>query len=246
MIKKWVMVVCCAAVVNGFAEMREWTDTKGNKIEAEFKGVSGKKILLVNEKEKEFKVSLESLSKKDQEYLQGKIPDSLLRTVVDAGEKPPQLELEFKKLTDSTTSNDNYYRNVDTVGKVVVTKKSRDPYSCKLKSVLFVIGFNDYDDKYIILDKKEHEFSFESEDEVVYQGNHFVIQEYTSEYESDVDNTTEYNGYLVVVLDESGKVLEKKASSSLFEKNYAKLSKFNVGNSFTKKFETQSEARKVY
>lgn len=238
MARKWILIACCAAATYGFAEMREWTDKKGNKIEAEFNGVKDKKIVLVNEDGKEYRVPLENFSNKDLEYLQGKVPDSLFKRVLPKAAEPPRLEIDFKKITDTgSTDDDSSYRNIDMVTKVAIAKKSAEPYTGKLKAQLFVIGFNKDEDRYIMLDTKEHEFNFKSEDEISFEGAHFIIREYMY----DDDYSTQYEGYLVVILDEQGRVLAKRSNSSTFEKNYSKLSKFEKGSYFNKKFKSGNE-----
>lgn len=223
--------------VSALAEYRIWTDKKGNFLEAELSGTEGKKIILKKRDGKTIAVSPLTLSEDDQAYLKGRISDELFDPEIEALdlEKPPRFEIDFKKVTDTENNlNSSSYRTIELYSEVTISKKNREPYSGKMKAEVYVIGFCDHEDQYVLLDTAMHEFSFEGDTrETSFRTGITTIRE----YRYNTNYSTEYEGYLVVILDAEGRVMIMKSSSSRYEENYDKISKFKKGSFFTKRYD---------
>jgi hypothetical protein len=102
-----------------------------------------------------------------------------------------------------------------------------------LKAEVYVIGKNDAENLRAVLDKATHDFSVdERRKEITFETDHITLRE----YRYNTSYSTEYEGYLVVVLDEEGKVLTMKSSSKNFEDNYQNLAKLGKGTFFNKRY----------
>ncbi len=72
---KWIVCLLgCFICGATLAEMRLWEDKKGNVLEAEYKCEVSGKVVLRDRKGKNHTLSISSLSNKDQQYLQTKLP----------------------------------------------------------------------------------------------------------------------------------------------------------------------------
>lgn len=236
--KKTVLFAIMAGLAcSALAEFRIWTDRNGNMLEAELAGTEGKSVVLKKRDGSKLVLSPLVLSDDDQQYLKGKVSDELFDPELDAldMEKPPRLEIAFKKITDANNNlNTSSYRDIDLYSEVSITKRNREPYSGKMKAEVYVIGVCDRKDQLVLLDMAKHEFSFDDgHQETSFQTGHITIRE--DRY--DANWSTEYEGYLVVILDEAGKVMTTKSSSPKFEQNYARIAKFKKGTFFTKRYE---------
>lgn len=211
-----LMAICCASVI---AEIRLWEDKKGNVLEAEFQCEIAGKVVLRDRSGKDHKLSISSLSEKDQRYLQAKIP--------------PKIEIEFKKNQDR--KNKNYSSStVVMYGEVTLTKKSRMPYTGDLKAILLMIGEDDRDDEYIMLDRAEFKFDFKTEKTLSFKGERFKM--YQHNYYSTGDGIR-YRGYLIAVYDGEGQVIQIKASRDEFSDKIKYLSKIKAGQHFSNDME---------
>jgi hypothetical protein len=232
-----ILLVVAGLSIGVFAEFRIWTDAKGNFLEAELAGTDGKQIILQKRDGKKILLSPLALSEDDQKYLRGKISDELFDPAIAALdlEKPPRLEIDFKKVTDTKNNiNSGSYRDIEMYSAVTVKKKNREPYSGTMKAELYVIGHCQRDGRYVLLDKTKHEFSFDGKKrETSFQTSHITLREYR--YNSNY--STEYKGYLVVILDQEGEIMMCQSSSSKFEENYRRLAKLEKGSYFTKHYE---------
>lgn len=206
-------ILICFLCSGAFAEMRVWEDKKGNALEAEYKCTVSGKVVLTDSKGKDYTLSISSLSKKDQQYLQTKLP--------------PKIDIKFKKSQDHKSTG--YSTSMVTMyGEVTLTKTSRMPYEAELKATMFIIGEDADDDEYVLMDKTKINFNFKTEKEKVFTGEKFKMRQYDG-YSS---NGTEYKGYLVVVYDTDGAVISLKASGKKFESGLKYLSALNTGSRF--------------
>ena len=226
-------VVCFILFVvlggNSFSEYRMWKDRKGNCIEAELVCENAGKIVIRDQKGKTYRFAPEKLSEADQKYL---------RTAF-----PPKIDIVFSKNQDRRKL-DGYYAEVDMDCSLAIKKISRMPYDGKLKVVLMVIGKDNRRKDYIMLDKKEASFDFISSKTFLLKGNSFRMHEYDGYYYSDMG--TEYVGYLAVVLDKEGKVVEVKSSRKGFSSGCKLLMEIGKGSHFTKNLESKDGARSYY
>lgn len=234
-----LVLVLLGLAISTFAEYRVWTDQKGNTIEAELAGTEGKKIILKKQDGKTLSLSPLSLSDDDKEYLHGKVSADLFDPSVGTLdlEKPPRLEISFKKVTDTENNlNSGSFRIIDMYSSVKITKRNSEPYSGQMTAEVYVIGFCERDNLFAMLDKASHDFSFDDRrKETTFETDHITLRE----YRYDTSYSTEYEGYLVVVLDEDGKPLAMKSSSQKFERNYQRLAELRKGTFFNKRYTAQ-------
>ncbi len=220
----------CFCIVS-FSEIRLWEDKKGNVLEAEYKCEISGKVILRDRAGNDYKLSISSLSEKDQNYLKTKLP--------------PEIDIEFKKIQNRKKSS--YYNSVVSMhGEVILTQTSRMPYSGELKATLFMIGNASYDDEFIMLDRTDFNFNFREGKTHSFVGGRFKMHEY--KYSSTNDGV-EYRGFLVVVYDKNGAVLHSKTSRDEFERNIEYLSKIKPGSRFPDDLKgkaTQSSSSRTY
>lgn len=215
---KWVVILLsCFICGSALAEMRLWEDKKGNSLEAEYQCMVMGKVVLRDRKGKDHKLSLSSLSEKDQKFLQTKLP--------------PDINIEFKKWQDRKTRYSS--STVEMRGEITLTKTSRLPYEAGLKAILFMIGEDSYEDEYIMMDRAEFTFDFKKEKEHTFEGEKFKMHQDKDAYDN--DDGVEYRGYLVIIYDAGGEVMLVKASSAELEKNAPYLSEIKRGSRFSDK-----------
>lgn len=227
------MVACFVLLVTvlSHAETRIWKDKEGNEVEAELVKVSGSDVYLRSPDGKELKkVKLEDLSPKDQKYAQ-------INT-------PPKLRLSVSVNTDRRNESHNFDRRHSlTVQKeevqceATVEKASSDPYEPKLKAILFTFGTVERKDLYVVLDRTLSPFSFGGEAGNTHRFEGGEINLRQTEFSSaDSARGVEYEGYVLLVVDVKGNLLDVKGSRSFFEKNVEKLNAMKRGDLFDEDF----------
>lgn len=204
-----------------WAEMRTWTDKKGNSIEAEFVNLIGGKVILKTAAEKQVKVPASGLSSADQEFLKNAIPPIIEINV--------NIDNERKKADEGYS----YTRTAEKVkGKVTITKKNRDPSNKTFKAELFIFSKNIQTDAVAIIAKSDHRFSFTTEKKIMFTGDtgkteHTIYDSYSNSGKTG----TKYEGYLVIIEDDKGKILFTKGSRKLFEQRASQIKKEKKGSS---------------
>ena len=236
--KLFALLLVVAVALETQAEFRTWTDQNGNTVDAEFVGVSGPRVVLKKTDGKEISLSPSLLSDADREYLQGKVPDDLLDASKSALDRSPPLSIEVKisKNTNTLKNEDLVTRDMTLVAKL--RKKSTGPYSRKLTAELIMVGIHKEDGYWVMLDRSTIEFDLAGADRVSLEGKTANFRYYANSKAG-----VEYEGNVVVIRDDEGKVLDVSASSKAFEKSYESLSKFNRDDVFTQKTFTKKGTR---
>jgi hypothetical protein len=201
------------------AEMRNWADKKGNIIEAEHVATLDDKVVLRKADGSEIRVSLDTLSEKDRKY-------AILQ-------KPPRIEIKVSPKTDR--SNTGYNRNVQIQKETVevevnIRKSSSAPYEAPLHAELYVIGRPEQHDGYMILDKKVQriQFTTENDNQQTFSSAPVVLKQLEAGKQAGV----EYKGYLVVVLDRKGEIIDSKASKLDYAQNAEAIMAGSKGTKF--------------
>ncbi len=206
-----IMIVLAIGAMGTFAEMRTWTDKKGNSIEAEFVSIFSGKVVLKTASGKQVKVPQSGLSAKDQKYLENAIP--------------PTIEIDvFIDKESKQISSDGYgysRRREKIKGRVTLTKKNRESSCRKFTAHLYVFGKDLYDDEIWILDKTQYEFSFEHQKKIEFSGNQSTVTYTDTSYSN--DHGDKYDGYLVFIKDSGGNVVCIKGSRSKYEKKVTQI-----------------------
>ncbi len=220
--KQW-LVILIVWVIGGttvHAEMRVWTDKKGNSIEAEFVKIFSGKVVLKTAEGKQIKVPQNGLSQKDLEYLKNVVPPKI------------DIEVNIKKENKQTSSDGyGYSRRKEKIkGKVTLLKKNKAPSNRKFTAHLYVFAEDIRDDELWILDKAKHEFSFEHQKTVEFSGNQRSVSYSDSSYSNKYGD--QYKGYLVFIEDDNGKIICIKGSPSNLEKNVGRIKKAKINDRF--------------
>jgi len=216
-----ILIALAIGEVAARAEMRMWTDKKGNSIEAEFVKIIAGKVILKTPAGKQLKVPQSGLSSADQTYLANAVPPKIDIDV--------DIDRDRKKISESL----GYTRTSEKIkGHVTLTKKNRDPCSRTFSAYLYIFDEGISDKEVRVLDKSKHKFSFEHQKKISFDGNQSKV-EYTK-YDSDYYHSTnlgkKYAGYLVVVEDDKGKIICVKGSRPLYENKASQIRKTTKGS----------------
>jgi hypothetical protein len=199
-----VLIAVLAQTVQ--AEYRIWTDSDGTKLEAELMESVNGLVTLRNKEGKEGSLSISKLSPDDQKYV--------LRAT------PPDIDISVNEVTDrkNTGFGGDYgsgfqiaYGTV--VYKAKLTKKSSIPFSKEITAELYIIGKLEVKGQYGVLNKTVETFSFDSRGSDKYEFSSNPIN--MKQFEAGGGKAgAQYEGYLVVLVDENGRVFQTKASRS--------------------------------
>lgn len=210
-IRRTLATVLVASMAQaGFSEYRIWTDQGGKQIEAELVRVVDDKVVLRKQDGAELKVSLDTLSKKDQKY-----------AVLQA---PPRIEIKVS--TDMDRENKGYgggrgsgfqIQKESVQLEVSLKKTSPAPYEAPLVSEVYLIGQSEQHDGYGILDRTVSKFKFTEENKNLHSYSSKTVE--LEQLEAGKQVGIEYEGYLAIVKDRTGAVLSMKCSKLIFEKN---------------------------
>jgi len=215
------------ALMSAQAEMRVWTDGTGKTVEAEFVRTTGDKVVLKKANGNEIKVSLDSLSEKDRRY-----------AILQA---PPRIEIAVSTSVDRSnkTGGSNYgpgrqMQQEAITAKVKIEKASSASYEPPLEAELYLIGEFEQSAKIVILDRTKSPFSFAGDN-----GNEHVFESREvklTQFEAGRQMGVEYEGYLAMVSDKKGNILEMKTSKLDFQKNADAIIGSRRGDVFDENF----------
>lgn len=209
------------------AEMRTWTDTYGNTVEAELVENLNGTVTLANADGQEAQLSISELSADDQKYV-------LANT-------PPKITIKVNKITNrqnqgfsfENPNNSAYDRDVQvqTTSRSfrITLEKGSIPYNRPIQAEFYVVGYKKAQEEFIILSKTVKAVAFDQPD----SKNKF---EFTSEPTSTKnlqggrrDAGVEFHGYLVVLVDDKGRVFETRATRSRMQQHAALIRRVEVG-----------------
>lgn len=215
-----IILLLCTLVRAG--EPRTWTDKKGKTIKAEFVRMFGTKVMLKTVDGRELSVPAAGLSLADQEYLAKVAPPEMEITV--------DKDVKMKRLSEVT----GYTQKEETATvKVMIKKRGRNPSTGTYKAIIYVLNDivgEEFGANYRRVGAyKEHIFSFKEEksdekdseakkppkknDETSFEVTSVtVIDDWTEKKEG-----WQYIGYILVILDEKGKVIDSKVSTDTYE-----------------------------
>jgi len=199
--------------------MRNWT-IGGKSLEAGFVTVIGRDAVLRDARGKQRKVPLDKLSAADREFVELAQPPTFN---IDFGKKTSQWKLPVSPFNSQVPPT-----MFDYVFSAKLRQTSAGAYNHELKVEFFAIG-EEYDgDKYILLDRGEGTFVPTKENKRSYKLSGKKVEMYTREMDG-VIRGTKYYGYLVVVTDERGKIIQHKASNEWLYEHLDSLKKMQVG-----------------
>jgi len=194
-------------------EARIWKDKKGNEIEAELMSIQAGKVFLKKSNGKTLRISKKTLCEADQKFLETAVP--------------PKVKIDFSKNQDRRSDRYDIYMQC----KIIITKTSSATHSGKLKATLLVIGKYERRPAFIILDKVSSKFTFNDSKTFTLEGKLFRMHDY---YYSSYGQ--KYIGYIAIITDKNGKLVEIKSNRKEFLKDYKKIIMFRKGAVFDRKF----------
>lgn len=207
------------------AELRVWTDDNGKKIEAEHVRTTNDKVILRQADGTEIKVSLDTLSERDRRYA--------------TLQAPPRIEISvstdvdrFNKTGGSNRGPGVQLQEETITAEVKIRKCSPAPYEAPLMSEVYLIGQLEQADHYVILERTKSRFSFTEKNESVFKSKDVSLKQ----MESGRQVGLEYRGYLVIVRDKAGTILEMKTNKLDFQKNAETIIGSERGVAFDEEF----------
>ncbi len=205
-------------------EYRQWTDSNGATLIAEYVRKEVDSVVLRREDGAEFKVAYKSLSEPDQQFV-------MLRN-------PPRVEIKVEPNVDTYTvgylGNGGYdytvqYEVVEPV--VMVRKIVTDLYDAPLTLEMLILGRVREIDRYLVIDSTKTNFTFTGENTYKFtcRGYPLDLQQTKGSWRSGI----EYYGYLVAIRDSRDIIIAIKGSSSSLEEHADELIGASVGSMLT-------------
>lgn len=200
---------------------RIWTAKDGKTIEAEFSVALADQAVLKTSEGKVIKVPLNQLSESDREYIE----------LAD----PPEFNITFTKqssqriLKTSGYVNEEPPRILDYTFGVKMKQTSASSYNHALNVEYFSSGVQHHDDrKFKLLDRGSSSFTPGKENQHAHQfhGDPVELMSYDQLKQR---SGIKYKGYLVVVTDERGIIIQHNASNPWLFENLENLRQIPVG-----------------
>ena len=213
--KKGVKVLSSALfllVFHATAEMRTWTSVKGDSIEAEYVSMFGGKVVLKTSEGKQLKVPLGGLCDADQEYLIGAIPPKLEITVDVDVDRDKQGNGFTYETTEETCSI-----------SVTVKKINKEKSNRKFKVRVYLIAEAQRGPKRQLIGYEMYEFSFLHQKIATFSASGGTASAHGYSW----SRGFEYEGYLVCIEDEKGKIVSMKSNKNHYKKWVQNLKRAN-------------------
>lgn len=228
----WSALVLAGVVsVSEAGELRIWTDENGTTMEAEYVRTQDGRAVLKRADGTEIRVSVDTLSERDQRYI-------ILQS-------PPRLSISVSP--KSNRSNTGYNRGVQVTDETIsaratIKKGSSAPYSAKLTAELYMIGSRSGKEGCMILDKETSTFEFSAENNNSHTFESAAVNLQQVQFGS--TKGIEYAGYVLAVRDKEGEVLEVKANKKEFSVHAAAILTGSKGTVFDEKYEVVRKSEK--
>ncbi|MEN8255255.1 MAG: hypothetical protein ABFR33_07275 [Verrucomicrobiota bacterium] len=206
-------------------EMRAWIGEGGKTLEAKFVAVIGGKTVLTDQDGRQRKVPLALLSDKDRLYVELA--------------QPPKFNIDFSKQSSQRLFEDSPLirwappKHIDYVFSAKLKQTSAGEYNHELKVEFFAIGEEIDGDNYILLDQQESRFTPTKENgrSHGFSGNTVPMRESTVYIHR---RGQKYGGYLVVVTDERGRIIDHGTSHKWLLDILGELRTLPLGKHFDK------------
>ena len=207
----------------GFYDMRKWVLADGTEFEACYRSKMGRSIIMQNAKGTQKKIDIDRFSPDDIESLEL--------------ENPPKFKLNFKNKSSKLNYSDRYVLTdmpVILLYKfgVSVEKRSAGEYRHDVTIEFFAVASQrSHNNKFILLDRYSSSF-------IPSKANDYS-HEFWSPRVSELDEYSfrglesrgkKYKGYLLIVIDKRGKVIDYKASNEWLMENVDELRKRSIGS----------------
>lgn len=214
------------------AEMRTWTDLRGNTIQAEMLENMHGNVTLQMESGKETHIKISNLSADDQKYV---IKNS-----------PPKIDIQVSELTErenqgfsvpdrDDVSNERQLQIQTTFVeyKIKLNKSNSIPYDKPIHAEFYLIGFKKETEEYVLLDKTVALVDFNRDDSK--NKFEFISDNVTvKNLQGGQEKGTELFGHLVVLVDDNNRVFAIDGSRGKIEEHAARIRKRKEGDSVKK------------
>lgn len=213
------------------AEMRTWTSIKGDAIEAEYVKVHGSNVILKTSEGRVLRVPVDGLCVGDKKYLARIIP--------------PEINIEVNVDVDNNAeySGSNYARKTESIKcSIELTKTNKEPSDCELTVRIYVFAKKERADLRWLISHEEHSINFMAGKVVQFRTSPASVQHIKSGYSN--DQGFRYEGYLVLIEDDKGRVLAMESNKEKYEKNRNKLKSAKKGAQFDRDFDLMDEKRR--
>ncbi|MDF7799372.1 SHD1 domain-containing protein [Pontiellaceae bacterium B1224] len=231
--KKYLVALCVlmGLTFSVSAEMRIWSDKKGNTIEAEYVSVIGSKVVLKTPEGKTLKVTMSGLSAADKKFLASSIPPTIKIDV--------DIDKDEEKMHDSGYS----VSKKETVScQVELQKTSKEPCNREFTVHAYIFAESLRDNSKKIIIHKEQKLDFKNTAKVSFASGSASVQNYKGwSSTSNGKYGAEYHGYLVIVEDDRGNVIAVESNQTTYEKNIASIKGKDVGTRFDKNYRILTE-----
>ena len=204
-------------------EMRQWTTTKGKTFKAEFVAIIAGKVVLKNRKGKTKRIPLGELSEEDRSYVE------LMQ--------PPTFNIDLAKKTSLWHIDNSPYASripppnkADYTFTAKIKQQSTGDYDHKLKVEIFAFGREYMGDKFVLLTRQEGSFVPSEEPNRFFsltteeKATIYVVNLYGDK------RGTKYYGYLVVLTDERGVIIQHAESNKWLFESLGNLRNLKAGN----------------
>ncbi len=208
-------------------EMRTWSGKDGNTLEAKFVAVIGNKAVLADSRGSQRRIPLSQLSDKDQLYIELTQPPKFN---IDFSKKSKQKFFEESTLLPGA----NWLpKHIDYVFSARLKQTSAGEYNHELKVEFFAIGEEIEADNYILFDRQESRFTPTKENRrsLTFAGRTVPLRENVIFTER---RGQKYGGYLVVVTDERGMIVDYGSSHKWLLGILNNLRQLPIGKHFDK------------
>jgi len=187
--------------------MRMWGGADGKTLEARFLTVIGGKAVLEDSRGKQRKVPLELLSGEDREFIELA--------------QPPEFNIDFSRkstqrhIQESPDITGNPPKVIDYVFSAKLAQTSAGIYSHELKVEFFALGSEVNGDNFILLERQDSLFTPTEENRRshTFQGDTVTLVQTVAYFGRGELRGRKYGGYLVVVTDERGQIVDHGASN---------------------------------
>ncbi len=218
--------------VSAQADLRTWTDIRGNKIEAELVENMHGNVTLRKADGNEAHISISGLSATDQKYVLKNSPPKINIRASEITYRK-NMGLTFENPHDSSNDRDIQIQTTYSRYKVTLSRSGTIPYDKPIQAELYVIGYKKQSDEFVLLSKTVKKFTFDQgdvEDKFIFTSN----QTTTRSVQGGNDQGTKYFGNLVVLVDYKGGVFNAKGTRSKMEEHTAFIRKLTAGAIVTK------------
>ncbi len=207
--------------------IRTWIRTDGKTMEAEFVSIVGDKAVLKNSRGRQKKVPLAQLSQADREFIELTHPPEF---IIDFTKQSSQkFFIESPEIPGWTPDH------LDYVFTTKLKQSSSGVYNHELNVEFFAVGKEIDGNNYVLFDRKENSFVPASAVGRSHSFSGDAVPVRSFEVDGWIDRRgVKYGGYLVVVTDKRGKIIDHGTSNKWLLDILDELRKFPIGRHFDK------------